>query len=143
MSENESTTVDIVKENTARILEKIDSQVPLYVKMHSDLYRAHNRLLENTFKAAYSLERAELDLFIHARVPEVTEPWIRLHANAVVAQIELAGEFLKWYPQMYVLALKFLDRALQNYVRAICASTGDSEASGSDDGPDARKVGSQ
>ena len=139
MSEAASTTVDVMKENTARIMEKLDSQVPLYVKMHSDLYREHNRLLENFFKSAYALEQAELDLLFHGRVPEIVEPWIRTQANVTVSQIELAGVFLKWYPQMHILTLKFLDRALQNYVHAICAPFQNGEAPSLDDEPDIRE----
>lgn len=139
MSEAASTTVDVMKENTARIMKKLDSQVPLYVKMHSDLYREHNRLLENFFKSAYALEHAEIDMLFPCWVPEIVEPWIRMQANATVSQIELAGVFLKWYPQMHVLTLKFLDRALQNYVRAICTPFQNGEAPSLDDGPNIRK----
>ena len=128
----ENTTVDIIKENTERIMKKLDSQVPLYVKMHSDLYRAHNRLTENFFKAAYALEQAELDMLFSGRVPEAVEPWIRMQTNTAVSQIELAGLFLKWCPQMYVLTLKFLDQALQNYVRAVSTSFQNGKTPGPD-----------
>ena len=134
-----NTTVDIIKENTDHIMKKLDSQVPLYVKMHSDLYREHNRLSENFFKAAYALEQAELDMLFGGQAPEVVEPWIRMQANVTVSQIELAGMFLKWCPQMYVLALKFLDQALQNYVRAVCAPFKNGEASSPNDDPDVQK----
>lgn len=139
MSGDASTTVDVMKENTARIMDKLDSQMPLYVKMHSDLYTEHNRLSENFFKAAYALEQAELNLLFHGQVPEIVEPWIRLQANVTMSQIEMASMFLKWYPQMYVVTLKFLDQALQNYVRAVCAPLQDGEASSLDDMPDVRK----
>ena len=139
MSGDTVTTVDIMKENTERIIKKLDSQVPLYIKMNSDLYTAHNRLLENFFKAAYALEKAEIDMLFDGRVPEIVEPWIRMQANVTVSQIELAGMFLKWCPQMYVLALKFLDQALQNYVQFITALFQNGKVQSLDGDPDGRE----
>ena len=50
MSE-EQLTSDIVKDNAARVMKKIDTQIPLYVKMYSDLYREYMRIIEDTFEA--------------------------------------------------------------------------------------------
>ena len=133
MSGDVPTTVDVMKENAVRVMEKIDSQIPLYVKMSSDMYREHNSLLEHFFKAAYSLERTELEMFFSAWKSGTAEPWIRSYTNAVMAQAELAGGFLKWYPQMYVLTLKFLDKSLQDYVRAICSPFLDDGTANPDD----------
>lgn len=116
MSE-EQLTSDIIKDNAARVMKKIDMQIPLYVKMYSDLYREYMRIMEDTFEAGLILELAETNKLPQNQLSkDIVEYNIRTYSNAVLMGLDIYGEYLKWYSDIRLAGMKSLDQAIHNYM---------------------------
>ncbi len=114
MSE-EQLTSDIVKDNAARVMKKIDTQIPLYVKMYSDLYREYMRIIEDTFEAGHTLELAKTNKLPQNQLSkDIVEYNIRTYSNAVLMGLDMYGEYLKWYSDIRLAGMKSLDQAIHN-----------------------------
>ena len=108
---------DVLKDSTTKVMKKIDAQVPLYVRMNSSIYREHNRLAKSLLEAGYSLERMGMGSPLRQDVRWAAEMGIRLYAKTMMVQAEMCGQFLRWYPQMYISALRSFDQVVRNWVR--------------------------
>ncbi len=108
---------DVLKDSTTKVMKKIDAQVPLYVRMNSSIYREHNRLAESLLEAGYSLERMGMGSPLHQEARWAAEMGIRLYAKTMMVQAEMCGQFLRWYPQTYISALRSFDQVVRNWVR--------------------------
>jgi hypothetical protein len=115
---------DVLKDSTSSVMKKIDAQVPLYIRMNTEMYREHNRLAESLLEAGYSLERMGPNAPLRQEVRWAMEMGIRLYAKTVMAQAEMCGVFLKWYPHAYVSTLKSFDQAMRNWTRIIGSQAG-------------------
>ena len=109
--------MDVLKDSTTKVMKQIDAQVPLYVRMNSEIYREHNRLAESLLEVGYSLERIGVGASLRQEARWAVDAGIRMYAKTVMVQAEMYGEFLKWYPQMYVSMLRSFDQAMRNWVR--------------------------
>lgn len=108
---------DVLKDSTTKVMKKIDAQVPLYVRMNSEIYREHNRLAKSLIEAGYSLERMGVGAPLRQETRWAVDTGIRLYAKTMIVQAEMYGEFLKWYPRVYVSTLRSFDQAMRNWVR--------------------------
>ena len=57
LSEQKTTTPSIIKDNTLEIIEKIDSKIPTYVKLYSDLYKKYLHMTSDFCTASYSTQK--------------------------------------------------------------------------------------
>ncbi|MCE2508958.1 MAG: hypothetical protein J4G04_06650 [Nitrosopumilaceae archaeon] len=124
MADGTRSMTDVLKDSTSKVMKTIDAQVPLYVRMNSSIYREHNRLAESLLEAGYSLERMGIGVPLGQEVRWAADMGIQLYAKTMMAQAEMYGEFLKWYPQVYVSALRSFDQAMKNWVHMAYPETG-------------------
>lgn len=114
---SEQLTSDIVKDNAARVMKKIDMQIPLYVKIYSDLYREYMRIIEDTFEAGHTLETAETNKLPQNKLSkDIIEYNIRTYSNAVLMGLDVHGEYLKWFSDIRLAGIKSLDLAIHSYM---------------------------
>ena len=117
MADDTRSMTDVLKDSTTKVMKKIDAQVPLYVRMNSSIYREHNRLAESLLEAGYSLERMGMGSPLRQEARWAAEMGIRLYAKTMMVQAEMCGQFLRWYPRVYVSALRSFDQVVRNWVR--------------------------
>lgn len=122
MAEVDRSTFDVIKENTSKVMSKMDSQIPLYVKMHSDMYRRYRHMMDDFFDAGYALERAELDLlFQNDGTRRAAETATRLYSNTMLANLSMYGEFLKWYAHAQRANMRAVDNIYHNFLKSLGA----------------------
>lgn len=122
MAEEDQSTFDMIKENTSKVMSKMDSQIPLYVKMHSDIYRRYRHMMDDFFDAGYALERAELDiLFRNDGTRKAAETTTRLYSNALLANLGMYGEFLKWYAHAQRANMRAMDNIYHGFMKSLGA----------------------
>lgn len=110
-------TSDMVKDNAERIMNKIDTQIPLYVKIQSDLYREYIHIIEDFFKAGNTLESASTNtLFQDQLSKNIIEYNIRTCSNVVLVGLDIYGEYLKWYSDVRLAGMKSLNQSIHNYM---------------------------
>lgn len=119
MNEKQS-ACDIIKENTTRVMHKIDTQIPLFVKMYSDLYKEYMRTVEDLFDAGYNLERAEINtMFRDPWSKNAMEHSVRTSSNTMLVNLDIYGEYLKWYSGMRIAGMRSIDQLVHSYMNAI------------------------
>lgn len=117
MADKERSTCDILKQDTSKIMKKMDSQIPLYVKIYSDIYREYNHTVEDFFNLGYALERAELNaMFQGTGTKKTAEILSRLYTDMLLSQLDLYEKFLKWYAQTRISGLKSTDSMIHNFM---------------------------
>lgn len=122
MAGEEQSTFDMIKENTSKVMSKMDSQIPLYVKMHSDMYRRYRHMMDDFFDAGYALERAEMDLlFQNDGTRRAAEMATRLYANTMLANLSMYGEFLKWYAHTQRANMRAIDNIYHGFLKSLGA----------------------
>lgn len=117
MTDDTKSMADIVRDSTANVLKKVDEQVPLYVRMNMEMSRAYHQLVESLLEYNYSLERALPKAPSDQVVPWTAEAAIRMYSGTLMAQAEMCGGFMKWYPQAYVSIMTALDHTVRNYTK--------------------------
>jgi len=60
---NEISICDILKNNTAKIIRKLESQIPTNAQAHSDLYAQYLHLLDDYFGTCYLWQKQYYDKF--------------------------------------------------------------------------------
>ncbi|MXX20795.1 MAG: hypothetical protein F4Y82_00580 [Cenarchaeum sp. SB0665_bin_23] len=117
MVEEKDLTSHIMEENAFRIMNKIDMQIPLYVKMQSDIYREYRYLVEDFFEVGKALEGTKPDTLPQDQLSkDVIKYNIRACSNAVLTGLEMYSEYFKWYLDVRLTQMKSLDQLINNYM---------------------------
>ena len=144
MSSEIPTAYDIVRENTTRIMNKVDSQIPFYIKMGSDIYTEYLHTVEDMLEVGYKMEQAELNtLFSDAWSRKALQQFASMYSGSVLMNLEVYGQFLKWYSGMRVSGMQSVHKATRNYMEMMDAhlkGPGAATTPPSGDPGDARKA---
>ena len=62
-TENEVSVCDILKNNTTKVIRKLESQIPTNIQAYSDLYTHYLRLLDDYFGTCYLWQKQYFDKF--------------------------------------------------------------------------------
>ena len=116
---------DIARENASRVMAKIDSQIPLYVKMQSDMYRRYRHMVDDLLEAGYALERAGLEVPFHSEYARLAASTAAsIYSNTMLAQLNAYGEFLKWYVQANRQNMRASEKAFRRFILSLEAGKG-------------------
>ena len=97
---NHISICDLFKENTSTLIQKMESQVPLYGQIYSDIYKENFEMLEDIFGTCYISEK---EFFDKLNINQYTlKQWDMYWKNAVdfySKQIDASTNLLKIYAQ--------------------------------------------
>lgn len=125
MASEGQSACDIARENASRVMAKIDSQIPLYVKMQSDMYRRYRQMVDDLLEAGYALERAGLEVPFRSEYARLAASMAtRVYSNTILAQLNVYGEFLKWYVQANRQNMRVSEKAFRRFIRSLEAGKG-------------------
>ena len=84
---------DVMKEDTSKIIQKLESQIPLNLQQYSDLYSAYLHTLEDVFGTCYISEKEFFDkLNIDQGILAAYQKYSNTFTDAFIDQIELFSE---------------------------------------------------
>ncbi|MDX1533065.1 MAG: hypothetical protein R3230_02535 [Nitrosopumilaceae archaeon] len=99
-AESHISICDLFKENTSKLIQKMESQVPLYGQIYSDIYKENFEMLEDIFGTCYISEK---EFFDKLNINQYTlKQWDMYWKNAVdfySKQIDASTNLLKIYAQ--------------------------------------------
>ena len=99
-TESHISICDLFKENTSKLIQKMESQVPLYGQIYSDIYKENFEMLEDIFGTCYISEK---EFFDKLNINQYTlKQWDMYWKNAVdfySKQIDASTNLLKIYAQ--------------------------------------------
>ena len=104
---------DIMKNNTSKIIRKMESQIPTYTQLYSELYTKYLHTIDDLYSTCYVSEKEFFDkLGIDKTTLEAFDAYWKFITDMTLSQIELATNFAKTYVQFRLSALDSYDKLI-------------------------------
>ncbi len=104
---------DVMKDNTSKIIKKMESQIPSYVQEYSDLYTEYLHMYDDLFGTCYISEKEFFDkLGFDQETLKTFHNYSKTLTNFYSSQIDMSTNYLKAYVKMRISAIKSYDRYL-------------------------------
>ena len=108
---------NIVKNNTSEIIEKIDSKIPIYIQLYSDLYKKYLHIANN-FCTTSCL--AQKELFDKAGVNDAVltmfDAYLGSVKQMVLLQIDINENMIQSYVSHRLTVLDFYDQMINRNI---------------------------
>ncbi len=114
---------DVMQNNTSEIIQKIESQIPTYMQLYSDLYTKYLHIIDDIYSTCYVSEKEFFDkLGMDKTILGVFDVYWKSITDLTLNQIELATNFAKMYVQFRLSTIDSYDKVvhlmMDNYTRA-------------------------
>ncbi|AJM91662.1 MULTISPECIES: hypothetical protein [Nitrosopumilus] len=109
--DSESSVCNIFKDNSSKIINKLEMQIPSHFQIYSDMYKEYLHLLDDIFGTCIISEKEFFEKMntdknsmknIKSFSDSLTDFWIK--------QIDNYDNYLKWYSQMRISGMKSYDQ---------------------------------
>ena len=115
---------DIMKNNTSKIIRKMESQIPSYVQLYSDYYKEYLHSLDDIFGTCYI---AQKEFFDKMAVDKNTLSLFDNYWNGLTkfysSQIEMSTNFVRAFIKTRISAIKSWDQyvhfMMDSYARSL------------------------
>lgn len=117
-SKNESTkTTDLSSRNrtdyTLEVIEKIDSKIPTYVNLYSDLYKKYLHIIDNFYNNYYSNQKESISkMGINDAVLTMFDAYLKSFRQMALLQIDITENMFKNYVGLRLTAFDFYDQMI-------------------------------
>lgn len=110
---------DIMKGNTSEIIKKMESQIPTYFQMHSDVYTEFLHTMDDLFGTCFIAEKEFFDkLNFDQYTLKLFDSYWKNITKMYSSQIDMSTNFLRAYSQMRISGIKLFD----NYMHVMLGS---------------------
>lgn len=110
---------DIMKGNTSEIIKKMESQIPTYFQMHSDVYTEFLHTMDDLFGTCFIAEKEFFDkLNFDQHTLKLFDSYWKNITKMYSSQIDMSTNFLRAYSQMRISGIKLFD----NYMHVMMES---------------------
>ncbi len=114
---------DIMKDNTSKIIQKLESQAPARFQQYSDLYLEYLHTIDDVFSTCYISEKEFFDkLNIDQGVLKATKEYSKAFTNAFLDQINLYGKYREESIKTQISYLKTWDNLMHIMMNAYAKS---------------------
>ena len=104
---------DIMKNNTSKIIRKMESQIPTYTQLYSDLYTKYLHTIDDLYSTCYVSEKEFFDkLGMDKTTLGAFDAYWKFITDMALSQIELTSNFAKMYVQFRLSALDSYDKLI-------------------------------
>ncbi|MFQ5573346.1 MAG: hypothetical protein ACE5EJ_03750 [Nitrosopumilaceae archaeon] len=118
-SEVDASVCDVMKSNTSTIINKMESQIPTYFQMHSDVYTEYLHTIDDLFGTCFVAEKEFFDkLNLDQNTLKLFDTYWKSLTQMYSSQIDMSTNFLRTYSQMRISAIKSFD----NYMHVMMES---------------------
>ena len=106
---------DLFKENTSNLIQKMESQIPIYGQIYSDIYKESLHMLEDIFGTCYISEK---EFFDKLNIDQYTLKQWDIYSKSILhfysRQIDASTNLLKIYSSNRISAIQ----AYENFMHA-------------------------
>ena len=122
--ESESASIcNIFKDNTSKIINKLEMQIPSHFQIYSDMYKEYLHLLDDTFGTCVMSEKEFLDkMNIDNNIVKNINQYANYLTKIWVSQIENYDSYLKWYSKMRISNMKTYDEFIHEMMNTYAKS---------------------
>ena len=111
--QNKISVCDVMKDNTSKVIKKMESQIPSYVQEYSDLYAEYLHTFDDFFGTCYIAEKEYFDnLGFDQETLKTFDNYSKTLANFYSSQIDMSTNYFKDYIKMRISAIKSYDQYL-------------------------------
>jgi len=104
---------DIMKNNTSKIIRKMESQIPTYTELYSDLYTKYLHTIDDLYSTCYVSEKEFFDkLGMDNTTLGAFDAYWKFITDMALSQIELTTNFAKMYVQFRLSTLDSYDKLI-------------------------------
>ena len=104
---------DIMKNNTSKIIRKMESQIPTYTQLYSDLYTKYLHTIDDLYSTCYVSEKEFFDkLGMDKTTLGAFDAYWKFITDMTLSQIELTTNFANMYVQFRLSALDSYDKLI-------------------------------
>ena len=101
---------DIMKNNTSKVIKKLEMQIPSSVQQYSDLYTAYLHTVDDIFGTCYIAEKEFFDkLNLDQGVLREFQEFSNVFTKMYLDQIEMSAKYVETYVQTRKSSLKIYD----------------------------------
>lgn len=102
---------DVMKDNTSKIIKKIEYQVPSYVQQYSDLFSEYLHMFDDLYGTCYISEKQFFDkLELNHKTLKAFDNYFSSMTENYENQIEMSTNFMNTYVKMRISAIRSVDR---------------------------------
>ncbi|MGD8299792.1 MAG: hypothetical protein PVG23_01980 [Nitrosopumilaceae archaeon] len=114
---------DVMKEDTSRVIQKLESQIPLNLQQYSDLYSAYLHTLEDVFGTCYISEKEFFDkLNIDQGILAAYQNYSNTLTDTFLDQIELLSKIKEQSIQAQKSNLQIFDKFMHSMMDSYAKS---------------------
>ena len=112
MSTNNSISVcDIFKDNTSKVIKKLEMQIPSHFQIYSNMYKEYLHVIDDIFGTCILSEKEFFDkMKIDKNLMKNIETFTNYFTGIEINQIENYDNYLKWYAQIRISGMKSYDQ---------------------------------
>jgi hypothetical protein len=126
-SKNESTkTTDLSSRNvtdyTLEVIEKMDSKIPTYVNLYSDLYKKYLHIMDNFCNNCYSNQKETISkMGVNDAAFTMFDVYLKSVRQMTLLQIDITENMFKNYVGLRLTALDFYDQMVNGSMKNFTA----------------------
>lgn len=118
-SKNESSTktTSVSSRNitnyTSKVIEKMDSKIPSYVNLYSDLYKKYLHIMDNFYNRWYSNQKEAISkMAVNDTALTMFDTYLKSFRQMALLQIDMTENIFKNYVGYRLTALDFYDQMI-------------------------------
>jgi hypothetical protein len=101
---------DMMKSNTSTLVKKVESQIPTYAQLYSDVYTEYLHMIDDLFGTCYIAEKEFFEKFdIDPAMMKNFSSYMNSLTHVYSSQIDLSTNFLRNYSEMRITMIKSYD----------------------------------
>lgn len=109
--DNPISICDLMKGNTSEVLKKMESQIPTYLQLYSDIYKEYIHTIDDLFGNCYISEKEFFDKIpIDQNTLKLIDSNWKNSTKILGNQIDMSTNFLRVYSQMRISAIRAYDQ---------------------------------
>ena len=102
---------DLMQGNTSEVLKKMESQIPTYVQLYSDIYKEYIHTIDDLFGTCYISEKEFFDKIpIDQNTLKLIDSYWKNSIKIFGNQIDMSTNFLRVYSQMRISSIQAYDQ---------------------------------
>ena len=115
-TKNEKISIcELMKEDTSKIIQKLESQTPSYFQQYSDLYSAYLHTLDDVFGTCYISEKEFFDkLNIDQGILSAYQKYSKLVTDNILEQIEISSKIRQENINMQIASMQVYDNFMHS-----------------------------
>ena len=124
LSSSSLSVSETLEKHTMKIMQKLESHIPLQIKSFSDFSREYLKLLEEIYDIDYTLENKMFGNFgMDKKSIKLLDDYLEMGSKFYMTQIDISNEFFKGYLNMRLSLMESYNKILREFSTNIRENT--------------------